>query len=433
MSEKLIEDPEDIQLNENQEIQQILGSPPNWILRWGIFVFFLTTMGLLAISWLVKYPDIIPARVILTTENPPIRIFARTNGKLSELLVTDKEQVKKGQLLAVQDNTANREDIAKLRVFLDNIKDNNFLSLTLPRQLSLGSLQSNYAQFSQKFDDYTFFLRRNIDIAKINALKEQINQIKVLNSSLERQRETHSQVVELALKNLKRNESLVEKKVASAREVETAESEYLQQKQQLESLSTSIINNNIRVEDIEIQILDLQNNKLEGKNTKQLAMQENLERMRNELKNWELNFLITAPIDGKVSMARIWSQEQYVKANEEVMAIVPNEKSEKIIAKAMLPNTRSGKIEEGMPVNIRFDDYSYQEFGSVDATIKSISLVPQEGTYLAEIDIPQKIVTTYGKEIPFRQEMQGTGNIITEDRRILDRIFDKVISSIKNR
>ena len=39
--EILIHKPEDIQLNDQNEIDQILGNPPNWLLRWGIRLNFL--------------------------------------------------------------------------------------------------------------------------------------------------------------------------------------------------------------------------------------------------------------------------------------------------------------------------------------------------------------------------------------------------------
>jgi len=47
--------------------------------------------------------------------------------------------------------------------------------------------------------------------------------------------------------------------------------------------------------------------------------------------------------------------------------------------------------------------------------------------------MPDSLITTYGKSIPFLQEMGGTGNIITKDRRILERIFDKFLNLTKNR
>jgi len=33
------------------------------------------------------------------------------------------------------------------------------------------------------------------------------------------------------------------------------------------------------------------------------------------------------------------------------------------------------------------------------------------------------LVTSYNKEIPFKQEMRGTAEIITEDLRLIERFF----------
>ena len=79
---KLIEDPNDIRLRENDEIQQILGNPPGWILRWGILLVFLSMIVFFALAWFIKYPDIIEAPMVLTTQNPPIRVVARSNGSI---------------------------------------------------------------------------------------------------------------------------------------------------------------------------------------------------------------------------------------------------------------------------------------------------------------------------------------------------------------
>ena len=86
-----------------------------------------------------------------------------------------------------------------------------------------------------------------------------------------------------------------------------------------------------------------------------------------------------------------------------------------------------------MQANIRLNGYPYQEFGSVETRVKSISLVPDEGNFIVELDVPDELKTVYNKIIPFRQEMGGIANIITEDRRILERIFDKILSILKNR
>ena len=164
-----------------------------------------------------------------------------------------------------------------------------------------------------------------------------------------------------------------------------------------------------------------------------LALEEDLERMRSEVKAWEQKYLIAAPITGKVSMSKIWTAQQFLKSNDELLTLVPEESSGGIIGKAALPHAGSGKVEENMDVNIRLNGYPYQEFGSVEAKVESISLVPENGQFIVELDVPDELNTTYGKSIPFRQQMGGIAHIITEDRRILERIFDKILSIMKNR
>jgi hypothetical protein len=47
--------------------------------------------------------------------------------------------------------------------------------------------------------------------------------------------------------------------------------------------------------------------------------------------------------------------------------------------------------------------------------------------------LPQNLQSTYGKPIPFRQEMQGIAKIVTEDRRVVLRLFDQFRDLLKNR
>ena len=42
------------------------------------------------------------------------------------------------------------------------------------------------------------------------------------------------------------------------------------------------------------------------------------------------------------------------------------------------------------------------------------------------------MTTTYNKNLPFKQEMTGSAHIITEDRRLLERILDKIFNVWKN-
>jgi len=77
------------------------------------------------------------------------------------------------------------------------------------------------------------------------------------------------------------------------------------------------------------------------------------------------------------------------------------------------------------------------EYGIVQVKIKNISLVPvvvkEERVYLLEVVFPEKLKTTYGKELTFSQEMQGSAEIVTDDLRLLDKFINPIKAIFKNK
>ena len=119
---KLIVDPNEIKLTTHNEIDQILGNPPGWILKWGLSIVFLVVIIFISMSWMVKYPDIIQSEVIIATENPAIRVIAENSGRISKLLVKNNEIVSKGEILGILDNPAQLKDIKELEKFINKIE-----------------------------------------------------------------------------------------------------------------------------------------------------------------------------------------------------------------------------------------------------------------------------------------------------------------------
>ena len=433
---KLIDDPKDIRLTEQDDIQQILGHPPGWILRWGISLVFFIIALLFIIGWIIKYPDVIKTTIILTTEKPSIRVVAKTSGKLSGLFVSEADSVTQAQHLAILENPAEFEDMLRLENLLLELEPQSgelSESFLLPDTLNLGLLQAPYAAFMQKFQDYLFFLEKNNVFQKTKSLRKQTRFLMDLNTSLERQIKNSEEEEALILQKVERDQELLSEQLIAKEAMEKSESILLQHKRQVENLSIQMINNKVRIEELKVQIIDLQQNKSDQQNNKLLLIQEDLQNLKAALEAWKQNYLLSAPIAGTVAMFKIWSPQQFVEAGEPVFTIVPNEGDDKIIGRATLPAKGSGKVKDSLAVNISLTGYPYEEFGIIKAKVKSISPVPQQDqTYLVEVEIPDTLITTYNKVIPFQQEMQGQADIITEDRRILERIFDKLLSVIKN-
>lgn len=438
----LIEKAEDINLKKNNEVDQILGRPPSWILRWGITFLFFALLIFVVLSWLIKYPDVLTSQVIITTESPAIRVVADANSEIKELWVKNNQSVKKDEIIAILNSTAEYKDIETLQVFLDKLgayrRPSDFSRTRPLENLQLGSLQISYAALTDKLKEYGYFSGRKGVFGKIESLRAQINSTEDLIENLKRQQKTLSEELALAQKNYKRQEELEANGLVSKIDLEKSQTEFLRYKRELENISTLIINNTITKEQIRTDIIDLREGRQVGNSDRQLDIIEDIERLKNEIINWKQSYLIKSPITGKISFSKVWSEQQFVKTNEEVFVVVPPNGIGEVVAKAYLPIQNSGKVSPGQVIKIRMDGFNYQEYGVIEALVKDISLVPTsfgENTdefYVLEVDLPDGLTTTYDKSIPFRQEMRGVGIITTKERRILVRIFDKLYSAFKN-
>ena len=99
----------------SEEVQEILGRPPKWIIRIGISFIFIIVIGLFIGSYYIKYPDILQSTIVVTTENLPAGVTAKASGRIDTLLVSEKSMVQKGELLAVIENPAHFDDILLLK------------------------------------------------------------------------------------------------------------------------------------------------------------------------------------------------------------------------------------------------------------------------------------------------------------------------------
>jgi len=175
--------------------------------------------------------------------------------------------------------------------------------------------------------------------------------------------------------------------------------------------------------------LQLQESKEQSR--QQIAIEEALQNLKSQIKQWKQRYLIISPIEGKVTFTKIWSKNQNVQTGEIVVTIIPT-KATNIIGKIQIPAIGVGKVKLGQTVNIKFDNFPYMEFGLLRANIKSISLIPiqtEKGAiYTAEVEIPNTLISNYGKHLKFSQEMTGTADIITDDIRLLERFLNPLKS-----
>ena len=109
----------------SEEVQEILTQVPSWMIRWGTVLIFGIVLLLFITSWVVKYPDIISAEIVITTTVPPEKLVARTSGKIATLLVHDRAIVQENAPLAIIQNTANYKDVFLLKSIIEKYSEGN--------------------------------------------------------------------------------------------------------------------------------------------------------------------------------------------------------------------------------------------------------------------------------------------------------------------
>lgn len=77
--------------------------------------------GFLLMSYVIKYPEFIPAPIVVTSKNPPEKLEARTNSKIEKILVKDHQSVNKNQVMMVLQSAADYKDILALKDIVDSI------------------------------------------------------------------------------------------------------------------------------------------------------------------------------------------------------------------------------------------------------------------------------------------------------------------------
>ena len=414
----------------SEEVQDILGHVPAWIIRWGILVVLITVVLIIIGSWFFRYPDIRRANVIITTENPPATIIARSNGNIQDLFVEDNQNVTAGTRLAIIENAADYKDVFWLNEITSEIREiipdfTMLVNLNLNTNYTLGEIQQSYANFLKTHKDYQNFVELNYHAQKIYALQSEVSKLEQHLKNLQQIRSLHKRELDLIQNQFNRDSILFIQKVIPPADYDKSKSNLLGKQYEYETVKINESETDIQIAKLNQGILDLELTAAEETRSQQNAWQESFENLTAQIALWKQKYLLEAPINGVVSFTAFWSKNQSVREGDRVMTIIPTDQG-KVIGKINLPIQGAGKVSLGQKVNIKIDNFPYLEYGMIKGVVRNISLIPDNQEYIVEVDLPDGLKTYYQIEIPFNQEMQGTAEILTDERRLLERIVSPI-------
>jgi multidrug resistance efflux pump len=409
----------------SDEIEDMVGVVPHWFLRTGISVIFFFILVILIGCWFFKYPEMITAKTTLVANNPPVSVVARTTGKIESLFVHDHQQVKENETLAIIENAANYDDVLKVQSLLEPISRTMYsqdsIQLILPTgAYQLGNIQSSFSMFQKHYNDYLNFLALGHHRKMIASVRREMRQ---QNKYLERLAVKTGFVKEqlsLSKKQFQRDSLLFKNEVISVTDYEKSLNQFIQAKTAYETNQGEMLSIKVQINRLEQSVLALESQRLEQRSQQLNTLKESYELLQAQLAGWEQSFLLRAPAAGTVTFTKYWAVNQNITAGDIAFTVVPDN-FKYYIAKIQLPIQSSGKVRAGQKVIISLDEFPYMEFGSLTGKISSISLVADNGYYVAEVILPARLVTTYGKDITFRNELKGSAEIIVKQQRLLYR------------
>ncbi|MCB9275529.1 MAG: HlyD family efflux transporter periplasmic adaptor subunit [Lewinellaceae bacterium] len=422
------------------EIQELLGDPPGWLLQSGVTILSLVTGAVLLASWFIRYPDKLVAEALIQSEFPPVELRIPAAGRIDTIAQADKAVLAAGALVAILEGAANGKDMLLLDSLLGQAGQwsdiGALASRALPHGLELGPLQGAYAVLEQTLADIQYFLRQTEYADKAAALGREAEAVQLLVEAYHGQQAFFLREKELVEKDYSRNHWLFTQGVASQLELEQSESMLWQYEQKMKNLEVSGLQSTIRLRQLEAQAVEARH---EYENRQQglwLAWRQAVQNTRGALEEWKKQNLVTAPVSGRLELAPEAKSHAAVQAGQLLGTVLPTERGGATYAYLRLPPAGIGKVEIGAPVKISLAAYPSMEYGQVHAVASDITLSPQPGengpAYYLKALLPDTLRTNYGYAIALRPNMPATAEVITKDRRILERIAEKFLDVLNN-
>lgn len=418
----------------SEEVQEILGTPPGWLVRWGTFVVFVCVAALLGVATIISYPDLVSARITITPSAPPVDVVIRTDGHIAGFFARDSQIVKEGYVLAALQSSAEYTDVGNLDTYVNywlRCVPDSMEKIQPPDGLEIGELQTDYAVFVQAVDIYRFGKSDKSSSVRsgMEATKQQVAK---LNQSIAVDRKAVVRMqaqLQGARELFQRQRELYEAGGLSRNDLEKERQRVDDLERQMDALEDNIFRKQNEITSLEKSRNDASFSEEESALTSAGRVRQSLSNLKAALDRWKQTYLITAPIAGQVSLnANFFVEKQYVRAGQQLLVIIPPQ-SGKVVGRLLLPVANSGKVHSRQRVVIKLDSYPYSEFGTLRGYVYSKSLVPKDDKYAVIVVLPDGLKTTYGRPVAFEQQLEGTAEIITDEKRLLQRIYEQVFAS----
>ncbi len=411
----------------SEEVQEILGTPPPWMARFGTLLALLVVVALGYISYFIEYPVVVDAGITVSSKEPPKRLVSNISGRVQSILVENEAAVKENDVIVVFKSNARLEDMLTLEskmMMMEAPTDSALLAFSVPDTFVLGAVKEPLYDFYRQQKVRQQYEENPYDKYSIDQLERELQKIQsIIRSDLRRIENLDSQI-KLVQERLGREEKLVRDNLLAESRIEKTRESLLSLQRMRESVESSIKNRELEEERIRAEKTGVREGSVESKKQAGIELRERFNDLQRAVEEWMFKYVITAPVAGVVSLyMEDITEQQFVEEGFEIGVVVPQLEQE---AKGTiwLPVAKASPVKPGKKVVVSFEVYPVLEFGSTIGRVESISQVPINGQVALTIDFPRGLITEFGRELDASQTMKGKANIIIKDKRFIERIFE---------
>ena len=411
--------------NRSEEVQDIIERMPTRWCAWVALIVSILMSMLIGLSFLISYPDTVDGEVSITGANAPLRLVSRSNGRL-HLLKEPNQTISQNATIAYIESGASYNDVQLLKAYLERSPK------TLPSNLKLGELGGSYNSYLIAVEHWERLMKSDRYKTMRKSIEAQIESNKDVVQQLSNSLGFKEKVLYNLQKAMERDSILASKKVISKSELEQTQNSLLTQGEAEASLRNSQLMKQAEIKTSQIEIARSHIEEDEQLEAAYIDMMAKRNLLQTELRLWEERYVIKAPTNGKLDYLGFWRENLMVKEGVELFTILPQHGE--IMGEAYIPAIGAGKVKVGQLVNVKLNDYPYDEFGLLCGKVVSISPLMNKvqmnnavvETYLVRIAFPQGATTNFDHKLSLNFESKGTAEIVTKPKRLIERLFDNL-------
>jgi membrane fusion protein len=251
---------------------------------------------------------------------------------------------------------------------------------------------------------------------------------------------TQTERVASSQAQLQRWQNLTEQRFSSELSLQQRRDELLEQRARLQTLEQSRIRLSREEATLTSELSQLDN--------RAAREREQLLRASTEIEQAQINgqalrqVVMTAPVSGTATTALVEVGQSV--GTQTLVSIVPD--GAQLQAHLYAPSRAAGFVEAGQTVRLRYAAYPYQKFGQYEGQVLAVSRSPVssqelptalanlgqqlggEGVYRITVGLASQTASVYGKAQPLQAGMQLDADVLQDTRRIIEWMFESVLS-----